>query len=247
MSSTSTGTVWAGGTAQMAFSFLPSEYVYDSTQLKNVAKLEADGDVVITGIFAPLAVTLDGYPGVLPGDTIQGVIDSTHSTSGDSRHQLQFALLHGGALNLLVATRPKRFNVDICCEGASSNKKLGILVTIERQHGDRLKIQAVHEHGLLPDWNRENPKCQVMPGDWITRVNGEAEGAQEMAAHIRNGDWDGNIALTIQSRPRVMDSDVGDIQVRSNPRSYRKLPQRSRVGTGDWTQMQETLRSRSML
>lgn len=129
----------------------------------------------------------------------------------------------------------------------SSKNRLGALVTIERQHGDRLKIQAVHENGWLPEWNQQNPQCQVMPGDWITHVNGDGKNVLAMAADIRHGGLSGSMRLTIQSRPRVMEGDIGDIQVLRDPRRHRNLSERSRVGTGDWTRMRETLRSRSML
>lgn len=250
-SNMSTNTARPGEVARMAFDLVPGEYVYDEGQLSKIASLQHDGSVVITGMFTPLAVTTAGHPGVLPGDTIQRVMESStqsprrwsstkHSTN--TRSQLDLALLSGGELNLQVSTRPGHFDVEVCCEG---REKLGLLVTIERQHADRIKVQAVHDHGLLADWNRENPHCQVMPGDWITRVNGEANSAQEMAKSIRDCK---DIQLSIETPPRMMGGVVGSIKVGGNTiRNCRQLPGRARVGTADWQDMQQALRASPVL
>lgn len=231
-----TGTVQPNEVARMTFDLGPGEHIYDEDHFGRVASIQPDGTVVITGLFTPLAATMDGHTGVLPGDTIQQVIDSSNDLDGEIHHKLGLALLNGGGLNLLVATRPKQFEVEIACV-AGCTKKLGLQAVIEREYGDRIKAQTIHEHGLLFEWNCAHPKCQVMPGDWITSVNRKANGAQAMANDIRNPCQDHKILLTIETRPRMMHGDVGCINLGSNPKSHRKLPPRARVETDDWTQM----------
>merc|ERR1719498_622981 len=231
----SSGTAGPGDVACMTFKLMADEHAYGEEQLREIVSLQRDGSAVVNGILTPLAITCSGHPGVLPGDTIQQISDPKHGIIGDTIQQLELALCKGGEVDLLIATRPPQFDVDIFC-GDNFSRALALLVTIERQHGDRIKVQSVRDRGLLRAWNEENPHCQVMPGDWITHVNGEAKSARELADDIRNyqGFEDNSIQLTIHTRPRTTEVGMSGMRLQTKSRMSRKGPGRVRVDTGDW-------------
>jgi len=240
----STGTARPGEAVQMSFDLIPGEYVYDEGQFRRIASVQPDGSVAVTGIFVPFAVTIDGHPAILPGDTILEVVGSDYNSPGSVLRRLEWALQRGGKLTLLVATRPQNFDVDLFCEGEYWFK-LGILATIERTRADCIKVQAVYEQGLMSEWNLENPKCQVVPGDWITHVNGETKTAQEMTRDIHDCSRGENVWLGIQTQSRRMGLAIGGVEAKNKPRKDEKQPHaRERVPTVDWREMQQDLRRR---
>jgi hypothetical protein len=210
--------------------------------LAKIARAQPDGSAVVVGISSPFSETHDGHTGVLPGDTIQQVItDGRDDARLDVLQRLSAALHRGGRVILLVATRPLNFDVDLRCDGEDWFK-LGVTVTIERLHQDRIKIQAVNDVGLVPEWNRRNPLCQVMPGDWITHVNQEGKNnAQEMANRIFDCHKDETIWLGIQTRPRVKPGAARDANVNGTQRKMTKMPQIDRAPTKDWIQARHDL------
>lgn len=242
MSSISAVTASLDNTRELSFDLQPGEFEYSPEQMADIAMLEDDGDVIVTGILAPLASTRHGQRGICPGDTIRQVLHCDHCLAEDTRSQLEDAILLGGRLRLLVTSRPNRFAIESTWwrfkvpdeSQDTSSSALGICATIERELGDRIKVQAVHPVGLIADWNAKNPKCQVMPGDWITSVNGKSGNAQEMTAEVAAGcKRDAALRLTIQTGVRPPHG----AETSSSRSRSRHCPQRMRVDTAEWTQL----------
>jgi hypothetical protein len=251
---TSTVTAAAGEFTQMTFSCKPGRYEFNQEQFRKIAHAQMDGSIILTGNFAPLMVTKAGHPGVLSGDTIVEVMDEAVTDEVMvPLARLELALCQGGRLYLKVHTRPLNFDITLSCEGENWFK-LGVLVTIERQHADRIKVQTVFDQGLIPDWNRQNPNCQVVAGDWIIHVNGMDKSAQEMAKEISSCQEGDDMWLGLQTRPRIMDAAMHQAASynpkaktkTANPRNEADLPPVMRAKTADWEQMQEDLSQRPM-
>jgi len=174
---------------------------------------------------------------VLPGDTIIEVLFGDYPARGPNTwRRLAEALSTGTQVSLLVETRPADFDVELKCQGAYWFK-LGVMVTIEREHADRLKVQAVHDIGLIPDWNNTHRTCMVCPGDWITSVNGETKKAQDLAndiSNVKNGD---ELVLSLEAAPRYLHRTSGLTRQRTNPRLKREAPEVVRAKTKDWVSM----------
>lgn len=228
----------AGEVSRMFFEFV-KEVEYEEEQLLRLAEKQYDGTVVVTGIIQPLALTVEGHPGVLPGDTILEVVfpGATPMISRlETWQRLSQALNTGTSVSLLVQTRPADFVVELFCRGVYWFK-LGVMVTIEREHADRLKVQAVHDIGLIPEWNRRNRDCMVCPGDWITSLNGEVKTAQDLAtdiSNVKNGDL---LILGVEAAPRYLYRTTGSTRQKTNARLRKELPERVRANTNDWMTM----------
>jgi hypothetical protein len=190
----SSSTVGPGQTAEMIFDFGPDACQYNEDQLAMLATVQPDGSAIIKSVLEPLSATIEGHVGVLPGDKIY--------VPGGTLHQLATAFGMGGRYTLLVCTRPDFFECELRCEGEHWHY-FGMQATIDRQRADRLNVQAVRDYGLVPEWNRNNPLTQVVPGDSITHVNGEAKGAHDLASAIASVSPGDVLRLCIYTRPRI--------------------------------------------
>jgi hypothetical protein len=229
----------------MNFDIKLDDFEYDEQQIRRLIFVLDDGSLVLTGLFTPLAVTDTGRPGIFAGDCIYdvdtGVVEKCHAAIKDPDkyellRSLKGALMIGGKFTLTVATRPEFFDIELRCDGPLWHK-LGCQVTIEREHIDRIKVQAVQNVGLVPQWNVDYPDSQVMPGDWIIAVNGEGETAQDMTKAIQTTCHGDILELCIQSRPRMMKGSINAMNLRNNPRSKQKqgLPGKVMATVETWS------------
>jgi len=185
----------AGRTLRMTFYIEPDECEITEDDLTKLVVLQADGTALVTGLIEPLAMTVQGNPGVVPGDTI--------AIPGGSLSNLRMIFMQGGRVTLLITTRPEFLDIHLLCEGDYWHY-LGIQVAFDKRHADRLRIQAVHDHGLVPIWNQKNLTKNVRAGDWITHVNGVAGNAKEMAEAMRGASPGDTITICVKTRARAL-------------------------------------------
>mmetsp|Transcript_13219 Transcript_13219/g.30085 ORF Transcript_13219/g.30085 Transcript_13219/m.30085 type:complete len:173 (-) Transcript_13219:189-707(-) len=83
------------------------------------------------------------------------------------------------------------------------DKKLGISVGHNRGAAE-LEILSVHETGLIPDWNKENPDKAVYPGCCITALNNKNvinKPGNEMLAELTTELGKSSVLLLTVTRP----------------------------------------------
>jgi len=67
----------------------------------------------------------------------------------------------------------------------SSNARIGMDIIPAAAGNDSIRIAKINDDGLIGKWNDANPQKQVLPGDWITEVNGATTNLADECRKLR--------------------------------------------------------------
>lgn len=147
-----------------------------------------------------LAVAADGVPGLCPGD----LLDQVQGLQGSPDELLaQLSSFRGSSalLQVHLRQRPPGFLATLVRAGPSW-RRLGISVAL-RQPRTCMLVAAVHEGGLVAQWNAENKENCVCVGDRISAVGECHSDAFHMYAVVQATSKDGVLQLRIEPPPRA--------------------------------------------
>jgi len=93
--------------------------------------------------------------------------------------------------------------------------KVGLVVQPDRKRM-RLRVVGVHPEGAVALWNAQNPRQEVVPGDWLVRVGDADCGCETMMRELREVKqemcrWEKKMRhrlLSLEVRPASMDDRV---------------------------------------
>mmetsp|Transcript_40440 Transcript_40440/g.75751 ORF Transcript_40440/g.75751 Transcript_40440/m.75751 type:complete len:275 (-) Transcript_40440:38-862(-) len=164
---------------------------------------EPDPALVVSGVDpeGELARTADGSPGICPGDIIVEVESQTASPP-ELFARLRRCCTTSDNIMLSVRPRPRAFTVELTRMGQFW-QRLGLSVALKPDKGFMM-IAAVHEVGLVPEWNAKHNQCCICIGDRITGVNGRHGDAIAMYALVQATSLNGRLQLTIEPPPRYL-------------------------------------------
>lgn len=148
-----------------------------------------------------LSQTVDGGPGVCPGD----VIVEVHGQRGNPEAllaMLQDLAGSSGELNITVRPRPAAHVAEIARTGRNW-QRLGVSVLLKPDK-TFFVVAAVHETGLVPEWNAANSgHACLCAGDKIVGVNGLEGSAAKLYSHVQAAGLGSVLRLDVHTPPRA--------------------------------------------
>lgn len=178
-------------------------YQAQFTEVRNPVGTDNPGILVITEVAdeSPLIKTVDGRPGLCPGDTLMEV----NSTSGAPKTILEAltkAKTSGGILNLKVRPRPATFIVRL--KRLNENDKVGFVAAVHVDNPRKVEVRKVSAIGAIARWSEKNYQEIVVSGDWIVAVNGKAMPSSDLITCMQE-EWseDADLTLSIESAPTI--------------------------------------------
>lgn len=202
----------------------------DSSAVQFVVNLEPEPNcVLVVNRVEPnsaFAVTASGEKGLLPCDVILEV-DGWSGSAQELKSRIDAALFSRAIVNILVRPRPTEFSVEVHREGRFWSC-LGVQVFITERRG--VQVGVVRDKGLLPEWNASHwPTLQILPGDHITRVNGDASDAHHLYEALLMG---GHLHLRIATplRKTTVEHQGADAESTASGCSSRSPSRTSSVG-----------------
>jgi len=102
---------------------------------------------------------------------------------------------HVPELSKSVTWKEERLGIEI---DHSHNERIGLDI-MRSETSSEIRIARIDDTGLISKWNRDHPGDPVMPGDWITEINGHSDRLAERCRALE--------VLSIQLRRCTPDKD----------------------------------------
>lgn len=143
-----------------------------------------------------LVVTSEGN-GLHRGDVVREVDGQSGLTAEAFQAMIANFKNIGGQVTLKVVSRPKVFDVEL--NRVLESTMMGILVAVHLEMPDRIEVRKVTQQGAMAAWNELHMTSQVMPGDWVTAVGGEANESARLVEEMQLAWREGSVVFTVRT------------------------------------------------